>query len=152
MIVKQMLDNKLTHYATSFATWQESVQASAQALIDEGYIDSSYVDEIIACVEKYGPYIVLAPDIAMPHSTEGATGVHKTGIAFMKVETPVQFDKDDREKDARLFFVFASENHEQHLANMMSLSEVLMNEEIVQELLSVKNDNDLRRISEKYTI
>lgn len=152
MLLKQILDHRLTHYANSFDTWQESVQMSAQSLLDEGYIDSSYVDEIIACVEKYGPYIVIAPDIAMPHSTEGATGVHKTGIAFMKVETPVQFDVEDREKDARLFFVFASENHEQHLANMVSLSEMLMNEEIVEELLLVQNDSDLRRVSEKYTI
>lgn len=152
MLLKQILEQRLTHYATSFDTWQDSIHASAQSLIDQGFIESSYVDEIIACVEKYGPYIVIAPDIAMPHSTEGATGVHKTGIAFMKVETPVQFDREDREKDARLFFVFASENHEQHLANMMSLSEMLMNEEIVNELLLVKDDSDLRRVSEKYTI
>ena len=86
----------------------------------------------------------------MPHSTLGAEGVYKTGIGFMKVETPVVFDECDREKDARLFFTLAAVNSDQHLENMMQLSELLMNEEIVRDLLEVQNDDDLRKVIEKY--
>lgn len=152
MLIQDFLKNKVTRYEKGFNTWQDAVKVSAQPLIDQGFIEPIYVDAIIACVEKYGPYIVIAPDIAMPHSTEGAEGVHKTAIGFMKVEEPVHFDLEDPEKDARLFFVLAAENHEEHLKNMMELSEMLMNEEIVADLLKVKNDDDLKRVGEKYAI
>ena len=109
-----------------------------------------YVEAVINCVKKYGPYIIIAPNIAMPHSTEGAEGVNETAICFMKVEEPVHFDPEDPEKDARLFFVLASADHEKHLENMMRLSEMLMNEELVEELLEAKSKEDLLAIDKKY--
>ncbi|MDO5085558.1 MAG: PTS sugar transporter subunit IIA, partial [Erysipelotrichaceae bacterium] len=86
----------------------------------------------------------------MPHSTENAKGTLKTGIGFMKVNQAVVFEKEDREKDARLFFTLVSCNHEDHLANMMQLSELLMNEELVSELLKVNNDEELLAVARKY--
>lgn len=150
MLLQDILDNHLTSYHTSFSTWQEAIQGCGETLIQEGFIDERYVEAIIQCVTEYGPYIVLVKDVAMPHSTLGAEGVYKTGIGFMKVETPVVFDECDREKDARLFFTLAAVNSDQHLENMMQLSELLMNEEIVRDLLEVQNDDDLRKVIEKY--
>ena len=86
----------------------------------------------------------------MPHSQECAKGVHKTAIAFMKLEEPVSFDPEDPEKDAQLFFTLASCNPEQHLNNMMRLSETLMNEELVAELLKANGPEDLLKIQKKY--
>ena len=74
------------------------------------------------------------PNVAMPHSQEGAAGVNKTAIGFMKLEKPVSFDENDPEKDAQLFFTLASCNPDQHLNNMMKLSEMLMNEDVVKAL------------------
>lgn len=150
MLLNQFVEQKVTCYHQSFETWQDAVKASGQPLIDQGYIDERYITAVISCVEKYGPYIVIAPNIAMPHSTEGAEGVNKTTIGFMKVEEPVVFDPDDHEKDARLFFMLAAANHEEHLKNMMALSEMLMNDELVEDLLKVKNDDDLMTVADKY--
>ena len=86
----------------------------------------------------------------MPHSTENAEGVIKTGIGFMKVETPVVFDADDREKDARLFFTLVSSNHDEHLNNMVELSNMLTDDDLVLGLLNVKNDEDLAQLAQKY--
>ena len=117
-----------------------------------GTVDAGYADEIIACIEKYGPYIVIAPDIAMPHSQENAKGVHKTAISFMKVNEAVAFDANDREKDARLFFTLASQNHEQHLENMSMLATILDNEALIAGLLAAQDTSDLRAIAAKYHI
>ena len=86
----------------------------------------------------------------MPHSQEGTAGVNKTAIGFMKLEKPVSFDPEDPEKDAQLFFTLASCDPEQHLNNMMCLSKILMNEEMVAELLQAKGPEDLLKIQEKY--
>lgn len=149
-LLKKIIDNKLTVYNEKFENWKDAIIACGVPLIEEGFITSDYIDAIIECIEKYGPYIVIAPDIAMPHSTENALGTLKTGIGFMKVEEPVVFDNNDREKDARLFFTLVSTNHEEHLANMVELSETLMNEDLVKDLLEVKCDEDFIKVAKKY--
>ncbi|MCI6271891.1 MAG: PTS sugar transporter subunit IIA [Erysipelotrichaceae bacterium] len=149
-LLKKIIDNKLTVYNEKFENWKDAIIACGVPLIEEGFITSDYIDAIIECIEKYGPYIVIAPDIAMPHSTENALGTLKTGIGFMKVAEPVVFDNNDREKDARLFFTLVSTNHEEHLANMVELSETLMNEDLVKDLLEVKCDEDFIKVAKKY--
>ncbi len=86
----------------------------------------------------------------MPHSQENAVGVNKTAIGFMKLDKPVSFDPEDPEKDAQLFFTLASCNPEQHLDNMMKLSEMLMNEDVVKALAEAKTPEDLLKIQEQY--
>ncbi len=150
MLLNKLLADNLVHIESGFNSWKEAIQANAKMLLSNGYIEQEYVEAVIACVEKYGPYIVIAPNIAMPHSTENAPGVNKTGIGFMKVNQPVCFDENDPEKDARLFFMLASKDHEEHLQNMMALSEMLMDEELVEQLLQAKDMIDLKLIGDKY--
>ena len=152
MLLSQMLDAGHINFKERFTDWQSAIRAGCEPLVATGTVEASYADEIIACIEKYGPYIVIAPDIAMPHSQENAKGVHKTAISFMKVNEAVAFDANDREKDARLFFTLASQNHEQHLENMSMLATMLDNEALIAELLTAQNINDLRAIAAKYHI
>ncbi|NLC97265.1 MAG: PTS sugar transporter subunit IIA [Erysipelotrichaceae bacterium] len=149
-LLKNFVENKVTCYHKGFDNWEEAIKASGQPLIDSGFIDDRYIDAVIKCVHDFGPYIVIAPNIAMPHSTTGATGVYKTTIGFMRLEEPVHFEENNPEKDARLFFMLAAENHDLHLQNMMELSELLMDEEVVEELLKVENDDQLLALADKY--
>lgn len=57
--------------------------------------------QIITCVEKYGPYIIIMPGVAMPHAQEFGTGVKKISISFMKVNQPVYFDLEEEEKKSK---------------------------------------------------
>ena len=150
MLLNDFLENKLTCYEERFDDWKEAIRANGKPLMREGYIEEEYIDAVIACVEKYGPYIVIAPNIAMPHSTEGAPGVLKTGIGFMKVEEPVHFDPEDPEKDARLFFMLASNDPDTHMNNIMQLADMLSDDNLVEDLLKVRNDEDLKAVAEKY--
>lgn len=150
MLLKEIVNQNLTCYHEEISTWKEAIKECCKPLEVTGYISDEYAGEIIKCVETHGPYIVIAPNIAMPHSTLGAKGVKKTGIGFMKVEKPVQFDKNNRERDAQLFFVIASENENQHINNIMMLSTLLSNESLVEELEEVRNDEDLITLINKY--
>lgn len=151
MLIKELVDQRHICFHQHFDTWEDAIAASCQPLISDSTIKKEYVDAIIECVRKYGPYIVLAPNIAMPHSQEGAAGVNDTAISFMKVEEPVHFEEGNPEMDARLFFVLASVNHDVHLQNMEKLAMLLLNEELVEELLLAKSVEDLLKIDEKYS-
>ena len=79
----------------------------------------------------------------MPHSQEGAVGVNRTAISFMHVNEPVHFEEGNPDKDAVLFFVLASTNHEEHMKNMEQLAMMLLDSEMVEKLMQVQNADDL---------
>lgn len=150
MLLKELVEKNRVGFYEKFDSWEEAIKASCKPLLEDNSIEDVYVDSMIDCVKKYGPYIVLAPNIAMPHSQECAEGVNNTAISFMKVEQPVEFEKGNPEKNAQLFFTLASNNHEKHLENMSKLAIVLANEDIVKELLQAQTEEDLLKIEEKY--
>ena len=149
-MLREFVEKKHYKFAREAGDWREAIRMSCETLEADGTVEANYKEDIIACVEKYGPYIVIMPDVAMPHSQECAEGVHDTAIGFMKLEQPVSFDENDPEKDARLFFTLASCNPDQHLANMTKLSELLMNEDVVAALLEAGSPEDLLKIQEIY--
>lgn len=151
-MLSKMLDAKHVLFADGFASWQDAIKASCRPLEADGTVNSEYAQQIIDCINKYGPYIVIAPMIAMPHSQENAQGVFKTAVSFMKTKNIVQFDPNDREKDARLFFTIASQDHNQHLENISALATMLDNEALIDDLLAVDDEESLRKICKKYNL
>lgn len=149
-MLRDFVENKHYKFAKEATDWKEAIRMSCESLEADGTVEKNYKEDIISCVEKHGPYIVIMPEVALPHSQEGAAGVNRTAVGFMKLEKPVSFDENDPEKDARLFFTLASCNPDQHLNNMMKLSEMLMNEDVVKELLKAETPEDLLEIQKTY--
>ncbi len=149
-MLKEFVEKKHYKFAESAKDWKDAIRMSCESLEADGTVEANYKEDIIKCVEKYGPYIVIMPDVAMPHSQENAVGVNKTAIGFMKLEKPVSFDPEDPEKDATLFFTLASCNPDQHLENMARLAEMMSNEELMEELKKAKGPEDLLALQEKY--
>lgn len=150
-ILKTFVETDHYRFIDSVDTWQDAIRQSCQPLEKDGTIDSSYSELIIECVEKYGPYIVIMPNVAMPHSTENAKGVYKTAISFMKVEKPVVFyDEEEGEKTAQLFFTLAACNSDEHMQNMQMLAEMLMTDGLIDALAEVKDAQGILDVDEKY--
>lgn len=148
-MLREFVEKKHYKFAESAPSWQEAIRMSCEPLVADGTVEKEYAEDIIECITKYGPYIVIMPNIAMPHSQEYAEGVHKTAISFMKLEKPVSFEEGNPELDAKLFFTLASCDSEQHLSNMQRLSNLMMDEEAIAALLEAKTEEDLLAIAEK---
>lgn len=146
-MLQELIDKKRYSFHEGFDTWEEAIQASCKPLIEDGAIDSTYVDAIIANVKKFGPYIVIAPNICIPHAQEGVVGVNETAMCFMRTKNPVHFS-DDPEEDARLFFVLASTDSDLHLQNLSAMVGLVEDEVIVDKLLEAECRGDLEKIVE----
>ncbi|MDR1915196.1 MAG: PTS sugar transporter subunit IIA [Synergistaceae bacterium] len=151
MLLKEIVEKRHFNFVDRIDSWEESIRIACKPLEADGTVEPVYAEEIIKCVKKHGPYIVLIPNFAMPHSCEGAIGAKDTAISFMKVTRPVSFDPGDPEKDATVFFTLASVNSDIHLKNMRKLFTMLTNEELCAELLGVTGPEDLLRLDEKYS-
>ena len=149
MLLRELVEKGRVSFQDGFNTWEEAVQAPCELLLKQGVIEQSYVESIIECVKKYGPYIVFAPNIAMPHSQEGAVGVHETAVSFMRVKNKVHFEEGNPDKDAAIFFVLASKNHEEHMNNMEQLAQLLVEPGIIEKLMQAENEKDLLLIDQQ---
>ena len=148
MLLKEIYEKGHYAFTEGPMSWQDSIRACCVPLEKDGTVEPAYAEEIIACVEKHGPYIVLIPGVAMPHSTENATGCNSTAIGFMRCANPVHFNESDPEKDARIFFTLCSTNQEEHFANMQRLYAVLTTDEVVARLIDATSPEDLLAIDE----
>ncbi len=126
-------------------TWQEAVRLSAESLVADGSVSEDYYKQIIACIEKYGPYVVFDHNVAMPHTTENAEGAYKTGVGFMVCEKMIDFgeDEDGEKKEANLFFTLSAANAEEHMNNIQQLSSIFMNDDLLDALAAARTPEDI---------
>jgi len=108
--------------------------------------------QIVACIEKYGPYVVFEHNIAMPHTQENATGALKTGIGFMASKKLIDFgeDEDGEKKEANVFFTLSSTNPDEHLDNISQLTEIFLNEPLIDALAKATSPEDILEAAKKY--
>lgn len=132
--------------------WQEAVRLSAESLVADGSVSEDYYKQIIACIEKYGPYVVFEHNVAMPHTTENAEGAYKTGIGFMVSKKLIDFgeDEDGEKKEANLFFTLSSTNPDEHLNNIQQLTAIFMNEPLLDALAVAETPEDILEAEKKY--
>lgn len=143
-MLQNIIDKKLYSFQETCENWEEAIKLACQPLLDAGIIEPEYPQYIINNVHEFGPYIVIAPEICIPHAQEGK-GVNDTAIGFMNVKTPVDFGPG-ADYQPRLFFVLASVDGQKHLENLSQLVEMLENETLIEALVAANNVEDLQKL------
>ena len=116
--------------------WREAIKISVQPLEQGGYVRSCYKDGIIENVEKLGPYIMIADEIAMPHARP-EQGAIETQIGITLFREGVRFD--GKETTARLFVTLAAKDSDSHVDALVKISELLSDDETVEEILEASD-------------
>lgn len=150
MLLREFVEKGRCNFIESAESWEDSIRQSCVPLEAGGIVTGEYAQEIIECVNKYGPYVVIMPGFALPHSMQDSANANDTAISFMKVEKPVSFEEGNPEKDASVFFTLASRDTEEHLKNMRRLFTMLTNEELCADLQNVSSEADLLMLADKY--
>ena len=151
-ILQKIVERGHYKFVDRVDSWQEGVKLSCESLAKTGYVSDNYYQQIVDCIEKYGPYVVFDHLIAMPHSQEGAEGAFKTGVGFLRVKEDVDFGKDEdgEQKIARLFFTLAAKDPSEHIDNIQQLMNVFCNDELIDALLVADTPEDILAAEAKY--
>lgn len=140
-----ILNESLIRVTEERTDWKGAIVKAAQPLLEQEYIESDYIDAMIETVENIGPYIVLAPKVAVPHARP-ERGVKKLGISLLKLSHPVDFNtegEEDPERYVQLVFVLAAVDGEAHLKALMQLSKILEDEEHIEALIKLNEPTEL---------
>ncbi|WP_457826125.1 PTS sugar transporter subunit IIA, partial [Staphylococcus aureus] len=92
-------------------SWEEAIEFAAQPLLTQKYIESSYIDSMIQSVKTLGPYIVIAPHVAIAHARPG-NDVHQVGLSLLKLDEAINFSTDSHY--AELVFVLSATDSTSH--------------------------------------
>ncbi|MFC6206452.1 PTS sugar transporter subunit IIA [Levilactobacillus tongjiangensis] len=99
--------------------WEDAIKVAAQPLVDSDNITDGYVNAMIQSVKKLGPYIVIAPGLALGHARPSAD-VHRTGFAIATLRDPVKFGNKDNDP-VDLVVILASVSDTDHLALLQKI-------------------------------
>ncbi|MCG9857230.1 PTS sugar transporter subunit IIA [Staphylococcus argenteus] len=136
IIVKEQVNN-----------WNEAITIASQPLLQEQVIEQGYVEAMIESVNELGPYIVIAPEIAIAHARPN-NNVHQVGLSLLKLNQHVAFCDEDHY--ASLIFVLSAIDNHSHLSILQNLATILGDNQTVHQLLNAKNVQEITTILKEH--
>ncbi|EKO3851850.1 PTS sugar transporter subunit IIA [Vibrio harveyi] len=123
---QSLIDNNSIKLQAKASNWREAIKIGTDMLIASGAIQPSYHDAIISSVEELGPYICIAPNLALPHARP-ENGVIRTAFALVTLEEPIYFEGEDEPVD--VLITLAGSSSDEHMEGLMEVTQVLDDED-----------------------
>ncbi|EPG0531011.1 PTS sugar transporter subunit IIA [Vibrio harveyi] len=123
---QSLIDNNSIKLQAQASNWREAIKIGTDMLIASGAIQLSYHDAIISSVEELGPYICIAPNLALPHARP-ENGVIRTAFALVTLEEPIYFEGEDEPVD--VLITLAGSSSDEHMEGLMEVTQVLDDED-----------------------
>ncbi|MGC4379251.1 BglG family transcription antiterminator [Fictibacillus sp. Mic-4] len=143
-VLHDLLKEETIQIIEQLSDWEEAIRVAAHPLLKKGAIDTSYIDAMIENVKTVGPYVVIGPEVAIPHARP-EMGVNQVGMSFLKLNKPVYFLNDEKHP-VRLLFCIAAIDNKTHLKALSQLTKLLSekaNIERLKELESIEKISEL---------
>lgn len=109
--------------------WRAAVRVAGRALAAAGAARDGYADEMIRMIEEHGPYVVIAPGLALAHARPGPD-VLADGLAVVTLKNPVPFGHPHNDP-VRVVLGLAILRVETHLASVAAIANIFNDSDAV---------------------
>jgi PTS system ascorbate-specific IIA component len=128
--------------------WRAAVRAAGDRLVQGGATRAAYTDEMIAAVEELGPYMVIAPGIALAHSRPSPS-VLRAGISIVTLHQPVAFGHPQNDP-VRLVVGLAAPDEEGHVTALSTLADFLSDPARLEALIAAETPDQVRHMVARF--
>ena len=142
--LSRMLTKETIALGLSADNWQEAVRAAGNLLVQSGKVEPRYVDGMIRMVEEIGPYIVIAPGVALPHARP-EDGVKKACMSLVTLRPPVPFGNETNDP-VELVVAFGSPDSKGHMEALAELARLLENDSALNRLKKAASARDVMAV------
>ena len=149
-VISDLLKREMIQIKDKVNSWQEAIHVAASPLLDIQAIEPRYIDAMINNIEKLGSYVVLAPNVAIPHARP-ESGVKKLSMSLLKLNEPISFSADDPRKNVQLIFVLAAVDNHSHLKALSQLTELLEEEENIDQMVEMSTTESFLELIQSYS-
>ena len=133
-------ENVSFHYPAE--TWEDVIRHGGQLMVDAGFTDPTYTEAMIDVVRDMGPYIVLAPGLAMPHARP-EMGAKQVGAALVTLEKPIDFGSPENDPVSVAVFLCAP-NKEEHIQLLTDIATLFEDEEFLDAAVNFESIEDVQ--------
>ena len=124
--------------------WRHALEIAGAALAASGCTTDGYSQHMISVVEELGPYIVIAPGLALGHARPNET-VIKTGMSVAVFTEPVVFGNAANDP-VHAVFALAARDHDAHLELLAEFANLASGEGFVNSLLTCSDVRTFRAL------
>ena len=142
MSLNEMLGQGAVALDVPCADWREAVRESGRLLVASGVATDDYTDQMIDTVERLGPYIVIAPGLALAHARP-SEAVLRTGMSWLRPAEPVEFGHRTNDP-VTLVVGLAATDHEQHQTALVEFATLFSDEQRRRQLTKLPDPAALR--------
>lgn len=139
MLVKETIALRL-----SVGDWQQAVREAGRLLVNAGAVEPRYVEAMIQMVREMGPYIVIAPGIALPHARP-EDGVKKACMSLVTLSPPVNFGNKCNDP-VKLVIAFGTTDNKTHIDALAKLAKLLGDSTKVEDLKRASSPEELLKL------
>ena len=140
--IDYIIDNRSINCQLEADTWEDAVRRGGQILIDRKIATPGYIDTIIKKCKENGPYIVIAPGIAMPHARpeEGALAL---GYSITTLKNGVNFGDEDNDPIKLLLYLAAPSVKEHNEEAVCQIADLCDDEDAIERIINAETAEDI---------
>jgi len=124
--------------------WEEAVHAAGRLLVSDGIVEERYIDGMVSTTRRLGPYIVVAPHLALLHSRP-EDGVLQPGFALVTLRRPVPFGNRSNDP-VSLVISIAAVDATSHRQALHQLAAILADPANVQAIIRSESAAEIQNI------
>jgi mannitol/fructose-specific phosphotransferase system IIA component (Ntr-type) len=121
--------------------WEEAVRAAGRLLVDCGFAEERYIEGMLSLTRELGPYMVLAPGIAIPHARP-EEGALKVGFAVLTLDPPINFGNEYNDP-VHLVIGFCSPSADAHVELLTRIARILGAEYFLEKCIAASTPAEL---------
>ena len=124
--------------------WRAAVSLAGDALVRSGAAKAGYAGEMIRMIEEHGPYVVIAPGLALAHARPGPD-VLADGLAIIVLSEPVALGHPHNDP-VRVVLAIAIAKAGEHLAAVAGLANIFNDSTAIADLAAATTPEEVQRI------
>jgi PTS system ascorbate-specific IIA component len=136
-------DDAVEIHATA-PDWRAAVNLAGLVLARSGAATPDYAGEMIRMIEEHGPYVVIAPGLALAHARPGPA-VLADGLAIVTLAEPVNFGHPHNDP-VNVVLGLAIKSTDAHLKTVANLANVFNDSTAIQALAAATTVAEVQAI------
>lgn len=127
------------------STWKEALEIASKPLLETHRISNNYVTKMIENVIEYGPYIVIAPYLALGHALP-TDGVMSLGVSLLKLQEDVYFE----DRPVSVVIILAPIDKRSHLGIMKDILRLFNDNQFVSALADCQSEAQVSKLFHQF--
>ncbi|MBI9104385.1 MAG: PTS sugar transporter subunit IIA [Spirochaetales bacterium] len=128
-------------------SWEDAVIKGGALMVEKGISTPGYLDTIVKKCKDNGPYIVIAPGIAMPHARP-EEGALKLGYSLVTLKEGVNFGEPDNDPIRLLIYLAAPSVKEHNEEAICQIADLCDDEPVIEKIINAGSESEIIEILE----